>query len=447
MKIPPSFSRALRFAAIALLPFLREAALAAVERWARRARERYSEDDGWRAVRGASGHLLPWDAPASESVPEDEEESAAIPGFLDRTAPGEGCERLSPLESDPGTRPRSGNFAEQTADPDNLLRAWRRMRRRARTSPGDDGQTVAAFADAAGPELASLGEELAVCRYRPRPLRCFRKRKGGGKFREIGIPAVRDRVAQTAMLQVLDRAVGNSLSPWSFAYRDGRGCHEALDEADRLIAEGRRWIVRADVAECFDRIPHGPLLDELARRFDPTAAALIGAVVTGPRRLGRRLVFPRRGVPQGSPLSPMLANLALDPVDRAMRDAGHACLRYADDLLVACATRPEAVSALGLLDELLAAAGLSLNREKSRVVSIDGPEGFDFLGHVYRDGAWAPLPERIERLRARVATHLRDAGAGGRRAAACVKGWLAYYRGVDPQRLTGRLPTNENKTD
>lgn len=431
--------RLLRLLALAAVPVLREAFLMAIERWARRQRGRIlSSDFGGSMDEGDD----PW--------PEDEAAwgppSLSLPDF-GSPDPGAGPTLITsldpdskPADSEAGTSkmvpdsPASTDFSARVAHPDNLQRAWSHVRRKRRTSPGSDGQTVAGFETDLERELDELAVELATRRYRPRPLRCFSKKKsgGGGGRREIGIPTIRDRVAQTAMRQILELSVETTFSPWSFAYRTGRGCHEALESVDRLLAEGRRWIVRADVADCFDRIPHRPLLAELEARMkggtDRGLSDLVGAVLTGPRRWGKRLRFPRRGVPQGSPLSPFLANLYLDAVDRALRDAGHGSLRYADDLLIACRDESEARDALSRLEEALRDRGLALNPAKSRISAAHGEEGFEFLGHRYLRGDWEPLPGRIDQLRARLRDQLREKGGAGRaRAAVTLRGWLAYY--------------------
>lgn len=455
MTLPPALRRFLRVAAYAALPLLKEAALMGLERWARRSRERSSEEDflPW------SGHEepLPLALPLADWSEDDDfltegEDLSRRPDRITThvVSADDPKARITAIKREGGYAGSSFHiggtlsFAGKVAEADNLKRAWQRVRRRSKSTPGSDQQTVSAFGTDADRELLILSRELITKAYRPRPLRCFLKRKSDGRKREIGIPTVRDRVAQTAMRQILDLSVEDILSPWSFAYRSGSGCHRALDEVDRLLRAGNRWIVRADVADCFDRIPHGPLLDDLRHRAgfadDESLVQLIGAVITSPKQLGKRLSFPRRGVPQGSPLSPLLANFYLDPVDRSLREGGFHALRYADDIVIACRDHQGAKDALALLNENLEARELSLNQSKSGTFPADGEEGFEFLGHLYQEGSWSPLPDRIEKMKGRVAVHLKEGGAMAKqKAERVVKGWHAFYRtrgGVEAERAT-----------
>lgn len=440
MMISPSLKRWLRIATLTALPLLREVTLLTLERWARRQRERLptGEDPPWDTGGGEQVLTRSGSRDGCASFDDDHgsmaDEVEKIVGKRHHEDNRREWESKVKRDENAGTGDEAyvGEFARRVSQPDNLRRAWQRIRTRAKTTPGSDGQSVAYVAARLESELEEISADLASAKYQPRPLRCFRKKKGGGRYREIGIPTVRDRIAQTAMRQILDLHVDAGLTPWSFAYRNGKGCHAALEEVDNLIAAGHKWVVRADVADCFDRIPHELLLAELSIRCgtgsDSSLSDLVRAVITGPRRFGRHLTFPQCGVPQGSPLSPLLANLFLDPVDRRLRGAGYACLRYADDVLIATPGSEEAHEALHLLGSELRSRGLELNPAKSRVVSIDDEEGFEFLGHLYQGGSWAPMPEKVEKIHAKISAHLRETGRKGKvHAAEALRGWTAYY--------------------
>lgn len=395
----------LKPAALAAIPVAREVAFSVLEQWARRQRERLETEDGGLPPFAGFACPVPREADASPS--------AGISG------------PSSPLPE------AATAFLARIAHPDNLLRSWRRLSRRKQSSPGADRQSVASFARNLDAELGRLSSELASGSYRPLPVLCWNHKKPGGGHRVIAIPSVRDRVAQGAIAQIFETAIEPALSEWSFSYRFGRGCHPALDEVDRFLKSGRLWIVRADVCEYFDRIPHQPLLEALQNSVpDEAALGLVRSVITGPRLSGRRFQFPDRGIPQGSPLSPLLANFYLDPIDRSLRSAGFSYLRYADDILIACETEPSAISAMRQLRAALASAELEMNDGKSQILHA-GRQGFDFLGHRYSNGAWEPIPDRYEAIREEIARHLRAAGKSSAERLSLAnqtwRGWLNFY--------------------
>ncbi|MFH1060654.1 MAG: group II intron reverse transcriptase/maturase [Pseudomonadota bacterium] len=266
------------------------------------------------------------------------------------------------------------NLFAQMTSPEALLQAWEKVRAN-QGAAGGDGQTIASFDRNLTPNLDKLRASLLEGSYRPGPLRRVDIPKKSGGLRTLAIPPVRDRVAQTAMTQALTPILEPEMEDCSFAYRPGRSVAMAVHRVSRHYREGFRWVVDGDIDDYFDSVPHDRLL------------ALLGKYCTDARVLDLVALWLRahcqqgRGLPQGSPLSPLLANLYLDEVDEAIAGFGVRLVRFADDFVVLCKGRQKAGQALERIAELLRERGLTLHPEKTRLVSFD--QGFKFLGHLF----------------------------------------------------------------
>jgi group II intron reverse transcriptase/maturase len=262
--------------------------------------------------------------------------------------------------------------------PENLHFAWRRVRSNG-GGPGGDGVTLETFGRDLDTNLTHLANTLLSDRYRPGPMRRLRIQKPSGKGRTLSIPCVADRVAQTAILTAITPALDARMADESFAYRPGRSVAQALTVARALIARGLVFIVDADIERFFDSVPHRPLLYELAIWLDdPALLALIGVCLGAFSTSGR-------GLPQGAPLSPLLANLYLHPLDRVLAAAAIAGVRYADDFLLLCPSRERAERARTLAAQALKDRGLRLHPEKTRIVHAS--VGVTFLGETISGGS------------------------------------------------------------
>ncbi len=245
--------------------------------------------------------------------------------------------------------------------------------------PGCDGQTIAQFADGLDERLRQLQREVMAGTYRPHHLLRIWCHKPDKAPRGLAVPTVRDRVLQTSVAKTLTPIFEAEFEDCSFAYRQGRSVRQAVERISVLQRQGYRWVVDADIEAFFDRIPHVPLMDTVGRIVDDTGIiALLKMWLTVPI-LDRATLQPVDiGVPQGSPMSPLLANLYLDHLDEALLDQDYALVRYADDFIILTRDRDRAQEALELTQEILRRLHLKINPLKTRVVNFD--QGFEFLG-------------------------------------------------------------------
>ncbi len=272
----------------------------------------------------------------------------------------------------------AGLFDRVTAY-DTLFEAWCRVRAN-RGSAGGDGESVATFEATGVPgRLRQLSEEMRAGCYRPGPLRRLTVRKPDGGTRPLAIPCVRDRIAQTAAALALTPRLDPEMEDSSFAYRVGRSALRAVRRVEALRAAGYVWVVDGDIERYFERVPHDPLVGVLARYVDD--GALLALVRLWLRAAMAGTPTPDHGLPQGSPLSPLLSNLYLDDVDEALDGHGVRLVRFADDFVILCRDRRRAEAALGLVGTMLEDRGLRLHPDKTRIVSFD--QGFRFLGHLF----------------------------------------------------------------
>lgn len=267
---------------------------------------------------------------------------------------------------------------KQVLAEDNLHNAWLKVASNQGVA-GSDGVTIEQFGQDLADKLRTLAGEVRHDRYHPRPLLRVEIPKKGGGSRPLSIPSVRDRVLQTAVTRVLTPVFELQFEEVSFAYRSGRSVDQAVGLIERLRDKGYRWVVDADIRRFFDEVDHKRLLAQVGKWvMDETILHLIEqwlkAEIVG-RRGVRRL---RKGIPQGSPLSPLLANLYLDQLDDELLSQGRRLVRYADDFVVLCKSREGAEKALKITEDILKSIKLAFNREKTRITHFD--QGFRYLG-------------------------------------------------------------------
>ncbi|MFA6203142.1 MAG: CRISPR-associated endonuclease Cas1 [Gallionella sp.] len=264
-----------------------------------------------------------------------------------------------------------------------------------RGMPGVDGVDVDAFGENIESNLQALRLEVTGGRYQPLPVKRVWLPRPGKSSRPLGVPTVRDRVLQKSVAQVITPLLEEEFEECSYAYRRGRSVRMAVERIGLLQRQGFRWVVEADIENFFDCIPHARLLDELqAVVRDTELVALVAQWLVAPVQDGNRLVPVTLGVVQGSPISPLLANLYLDHLDEALLDKGFALVRYADDFIVLAKSRERAEAAVELSTEVLRDLELKLNPMKTRIVNFDS--GFKFLGWNFVRSLAVPAARSVE---------------------------------------------------
>lgn len=251
-------------------------------------------------------------------------------------------------------------------DPDNLNRAWRRLR-------GDKAVWLPGLPRAEMERdllrhLLTLIEEVRDGRYRPAPLRRFTVRKPDGRQRVLSAFCLRDKLLQRAVLQVLGPRIEPNLHAYSFAYRPGLNVDLALRQVRQHIAAGLDWLVDADIRRFFDRIPHRPLLKAVKTHVPERDLRRLLEQWLDAGSPADSLFGARRGIPQGAITSPLLCNLYLDPFDRALDRHNVPAVRYADDFLLFTSSKDTADRALALAESEIASLDLELHPDKTRVV-------------------------------------------------------------------------------
>jgi group II intron reverse transcriptase/maturase len=271
---------------------------------------------------------------------------------------------------------------------DVLERAWRQVRAN-RGAAGIDRQTIEQVEHyGVGRLLDELEADLRGGGYRPLPARrVFIPKPGSAERRPLSIPAVRDRIVQAAMKIVIEPIFEADFQPGSFGFRPRRAAHDALQVLVDESWRGQRWVVETDIASCFEAVPHDRLMQAIeARICDRKLLRLLRALLRAGVLEEDAVRRSDTGTPQGGVISPLLANVYLDRLDRDWQTRGCGTLvRYADDLVVMCGSEPDARRALAALRALLAELGLRPKEAKTRIVQLrEGGEGFDFLGFHHR---------------------------------------------------------------
>jgi len=283
---------------------------------------------------------------------------------------------------------------------DNLRSAFARVKAN-RGSAGVDHQTIEKFEDNLEANLAHLSDSLCTGGYRPQAIRRHWIDKEGKKEQcPLGIPTVRDRVAQAAVRSVLEPIFERDFAEHSYGFRPGRGCKDALRRVGALLNAGHHWVVDADLKSYFDTIPHARLMTLVkAKVSDGRVLRLIERYLKQDVLDTAKRWTPEEGTPQGAVLSPLLSNIYLDPLDHLMAASGIEMIRYADDFVILCQTRSEAERALQTVQQWTASAGLTLHPDKTRLVDNTQRGGFDFLGYHFERAKRWPRKKSLKKLK------------------------------------------------
>jgi RNA-directed DNA polymerase len=304
-------------------------------------------------------------------------------------------------------------------------------------APGIDGQTTEAVEKRAEEELALIQRLLQEGRYEPQAVRRVRIDKPGSKEkRPLGIPTVRDRIVQSAMLHILEPIFERDFSESSYGFRPGRKAGQAVAVVEESLAEGYAWVVDADIKGYFDSIPQQALLARVRKKVaDGKVLGLLEKFLRqGVMESGKGWEPTESGTPQGAVISPLLANIYLDDFDHEMEQQGKKMVRYADDFILLCRSQAEAQEALAQVRCWMEKAGLQLHPEKTRIVNTGAGEGFEFLGwHFERGHKW---PRKKSQQKFKEAIRKRTKRSDGRSLLRIiidvnrvVRGWGGYFQG------------------
>jgi RNA-directed DNA polymerase len=298
---------------------------------------------------------------------------------------------------------------------------------------GVDHQTVEAFEAHRPKELDRLHESLRTDSYRPQAVRRVWIPKPGSKEqRPLGVPTVRDRVVQTALLHVLEPIFDATFLPHSYGFRHGRGCHHALERVEELLTAGYRYVVDADLKSYFDTIPKPRLMARIREKVsDSRVLRLLEMYLEQGVLDGLREWTPETGTPQGAVLSPLLANIYLNPLDHLLAEAGFAMVRYADDFVILCKSREDAERALEMVRRWVGENDLTLHPTKTKIVDAD-TEGFDFLGYHFRGKLRLPRDKSLKKFKDAVRDKTKRANGLSMpflcaRLSQQLRGWYAYF--------------------
>jgi len=365
-----------------------------------------------------------------ELLPEDRGEAPNVRRSGEATLAAQGNERSG--------NGRPMELMERVVERGNLKVALQRVRKN-KGGPGIDGMSVDDLLPYLRKNWERIRSELLGGSYRPSAVRRQEIPKSGGGVRQLGIPTVLDRFIQQAILQVLQPIFDPTFSEHSYGFRPGRRAHDAVCQAQRYIQSGRRWVVDVDLEKFFDRVNHDVLMARLEKRIGDRRLLRVIRRYLEAGVLADGVVVERyEGTPQGGPLSPLLANVLLDEIDRKLERSGHAFVRYADDCNVYVRSRRAGERVMERLRKLYARLKLKVNEEKSTVARAWDRK---FLGYsfwvakgreVKRRVAPKALTEFKERIRQITSRN------GGRSLPRVVEelrmyllGWKAYFRLAD----------------
>lgn len=310
---------------------------------------------------------------------------------------------------------------------------------------GVDHVSVEAFQERLEENVKELARSLRTGSYQPSSIRrVMIPKPGSQEKRPLGIPTVRDRVVQTAICYVIEPIFDKEFAEHSYGFRPGKGCKDALREVDRLLRTGMHYVVDADLKSYFDTIPHERLMERMRSRIaDERLLQLIESYLKVGILVGDEEIEPEAGAPQGAVLSPLLSNIYLNPLDHQMAKQGTKMVRYADDFVILCGSKPEAETALEQVRKWCEAEGLQLHPTKTKIVDVR-EEGFDFLGYRFETSKGKKKLNRFPRKKSlmklretlRAKTRRVDGNPLFRiigEVNQTLRGWYGYFKNSHPQ--------------
>ena len=322
------------------------------------------------------------------------------------------------------------DLLERILEPDNLMRAWKQVKSN-KGAPGIDGVTIVQFPAYIQERWQGIGAAILDGTYVPSPVLRVEIPKPDGGMRPLGIPTVMDRVIQQAIAQVLMPIFDPGFSESSFGFRPGRCAHDAVYKVQDYIKQGYRVAVDMDLAKFFDTVNHDVLMNRVSRKVkDKRVLKLIGRYLRAGVVNNGRLEYTRKGVPQGGPLSPLLANILLDDLDKELEARGHRFARYADDFIILVKSQRAGERVMKSICRFLEQRlRLSVNEKKSKVANV---EDCSFLGFIFCKGkirwsqkAFVEFKRHIRLLTGRSWFVSMDHRL--KELAKYIRGWMNYY--------------------
>lgn len=328
--------------------------------------------------------------------------------------------------------PLTMNMMEQIVSLPNLERACRRVILN-KGSSGIDGMSVAELGKWFRTNWRNLQRELLTGQYRPQQVKLVEIPKPKGGYRQLGIPTVKDRLVQQAIHQVLNKHYDSTFSQLSYGFRQGRGSREALRQVSHYLSEGRKYIVDIDLQNFFGEVNHDRLMQRLSKRIgDKNLLTLIHQYLKVGILSGGLSSQPRKGTPQGSPLSPLLSNIVLDELDKELTKRGHSYVRYADDIVILVSSLKSGERVKSSITKYLKERlKLKINESKS---SIKRPHELNYLGHSFSSTGLLYLSQMSEvRLKDKI-RRITQRNRGVRLSQIiselnnALRGWVNYFR-------------------
>lgn len=318
---------------------------------------------------------------------------------------------------------------------ENLRRAVEKVAK-GKSPKKPDGRRCRQYAEQSERRLPLLQRNIQGGQYRPQPAqRVWIPKLGSKELRPLGIPPVENRVVEMAIRNVIEPIFERDFAPHSYGFRPGRGAKDALRRVQQLLEEGKCWIVDADLKGYFDSIPQDKLEAAVAERIaDGAVLELISRFLKqGVMESGKGWSPTEAGTPQGAVLSPLLANIYLNPLDHLMAQRGWVMVRYADDFIILCESQEQAERALAEVRQWVEAAGLTLHATKTRIVDASQRGGFDFLGYHFERGYRWPRQKSLDKFKEAIRAKTRRTRSGSmaeivEETNRTLRGWFGYFK-------------------
>jgi RNA-directed DNA polymerase len=303
-------------------------------------------------------------------------------------------------------------------------------------SAGIDNQSARQIEAHKSQTIAKLEQELRASQYEPQAVkRVWIPKPGSNEKRPLGVPTLRDRIVQGALLHVIEPIFERDFAPQSYGFRPGKGCKDALRRVDELLKGGSHWVVDADLKAYFDTIPQERLMNRIREKIaDGRVLKLLEQMLqAGVMDSAKGWQPTEQGTPQGAVISPLLSNIYLDGLDWQMAKGGFEMVRYADDFIVLCNSQEQAQEALEQIRRWVDENGLTLHPIKTRLVDASQAGGFDFLGYHFERGMKWPRKKSMSKLKDTIREKTRRTDGRSLRVICedlnrTLRGWFEYFK-------------------